>query len=307
MPDKFTFLLIDNFHGFCRVYFHGNSIKNEIFLKINPVVLPMLFYCLSILVVARAIRDVQINTPNMLNCLRFDLITITSIQENHWYGELNEQRGWLFQSDVEKVTNAFGVVNHADADDHFDEYGIKNGDIVTITNPYHQDWWEVQFSNKKVLYPSVFITIVDSFRIEGMADFDYEGISSEELSFKDGDVISKITYQLGHDWLRGELKNGKSGIFPRNYLTFTLKPIIKAKVTAEYSALESDELNLVIGSEIDVVEDLGNGWMKGICGNNHGTFPGSFVEILDEQEEEKEALAENPVDDSIPGMDIIIK
>lgn len=265
----------------------------------------MFFLFFFILVVARAIRDVQIDTPNMLNCVRFDLITITSIQEHHWYGELNDQKkGWLLQSDVEKVTDAFGVVNHADADDHFDEYGIKNGDVVTITNPYHQDWWEVQFSTKKILYPSVYITIVDSFRIEGIAVFDFEGIEKEELSFKEKDVVSKITYLSGHDWFKGELQDGKSGIFPRNYLTFTLKPIMKAKVTAEYSPLESDELNLVIGSEIDIVEDLGNGWMKGICGNNHGTFPGSFVEILEDKKKEKteEVSADNTADDSMPGM-----
>ena len=239
----------------------------------------------------------------MLNCSRLDLITITSVQENYWYGELNEQKGWLLQSDVEKVTDAFALVDYTDSDDLYDEYEIKNGDIVTVTNPYHQDWWEVQFSCKKILFPSVYLTIVDSLRIEGIADFDFDGDSSGELSFKEGDVVSKITYLLGHDWFKGELHNSKPGIFPRNYITFKLKQIVKAKVTAEYSPLESDELGLEIGAEIDVIEDLGNGWMKGVCGNNHGTFPGSFVEILDEQEKKDEALAKNPADDNIPGMD----
>ena len=241
----------------------------------------------------------------MLTFSRFDLITITSTETQgiYWFGELNQHKGWVFQSDVEKVTDAFGVVSHTTANDQFDEYGIKNGDIITVTNPYHQDWWEVQFSDKKILYPSVFISIVDNFCIEGIADFDHEGRCSNELSFKAADVISKITFFEGHDWFKGELDDGENGLFPRNFLTLALKPIMKAKVAVDYIGNESDELNLSIGQEIDVVEDLGNGWMKGICGDRHGIFPRSFVQILNgEVEEEEEACASDPPENVASGI-----
>ena len=236
---------------------------------------------------ARAITDVQNQGSNLLNFKRFDLITINSpeVEGGYWYGSFNKQEGYVYQSDVEKVSDAFGVVAHSSANDHFGEYGIEIGDVVTIVNPYHQDWWEVQFSAKKIVYPSVFISIVDSFCIEGVGDYDHGGRNPEELSFSEGDKISKVTLVAGHDWLMGEV-NGRAGLFPRNFVTFKVKPTKKAQVTVNYFACEDDELTLSVGDEVDVVEDLGNGWLKGISGNNHGVFPGSFVVFVSQKDTE---------------------
>lgn len=48
------------------------------------------------------------------------------------------------------------------------------------------------------------------------ARFDYDGESSEDLTFLEGEII-KLLEHVGDDWLRGEL-NGKSGIFPATFV-----------------------------------------------------------------------------------------
>ena len=49
-----------------------------------------------------------------------------------------------------------------------------------------------------------------------IAQFDFNGLSAEELSFKHGDVIKKIGEEDINWWI-GELK-GRRGIFPSNYV-----------------------------------------------------------------------------------------
>lgn len=46
--------------------------------------------------------------------------------------------------------------------------------------------------------------------------YDYDSTDSGDLNFKEGDRI-KLLELVSQDWYRGEL-NGRSGIFPSNYV-----------------------------------------------------------------------------------------
>ena len=47
--------------------------------------------------------------------------------------------------------------------------------------------------------------------------YDYQATIPEELSIKEGDVITVLDTSDG-DWWIGELKDGKKGSFPANYV-----------------------------------------------------------------------------------------
>lgn len=53
------------------------------------------------------------------------------------------------------------------------------------------------------------------------ADFDYAAQGSEELSFREGDVI-KVLREEDNTWWCGEIR-GRKGMFPRNFVSVCRK------------------------------------------------------------------------------------
>ena len=49
-----------------------------------------------------------------------------------------------------------------------------------------------------------------------LARFDYEGGQSDDLQFKEGDII-ELVERIGDEWLLGKLC-GKSGLFPLSFV-----------------------------------------------------------------------------------------
>ncbi|CAE8687643.1 unnamed protein product, partial [Polarella glacialis] len=50
-----------------------------------------------------------------------------------------------------------------------------------------------------------------------MAVYDYSAQDGDELSFKEGDVITVLSEDIDPGWYLGEL-NGRQGVFPQNYV-----------------------------------------------------------------------------------------
>ena len=59
----------------------------------------------------------------------------------------------------------------------------------------------------------------------------------------------------------------------------------RAKVTYSYSPDNEDELKLLPGQIVDVIEEIEEGWFEGSLNGKVGVFPSNFVEIVEETDE----------------------
>nr|2KRN_A Chain A, CD2-associated protein [Mus musculus] len=55
----------------------------------------------------------------------------------------------------------------------------------------------------------------------------------------------------------------------------------QCKVLFDYSPQNEDELELIVGDVIDVIEEVEEGWWSGTLNNKLGLFPSNFVKELE--------------------------
>ncbi|KAI9595709.1 hypothetical protein BDF19DRAFT_441326 [Syncephalis fuscata] len=117
-----------------------------------------------------------------------------------------------------------------------DEMPLTEGETVIITDRVDADWWiGTGDGGKSGLFPASYvklltevadisptpIPVAPSLPPRGKtakAQYDYDGVENDELSFKEGDLIINITTE-SDDWWRGMAPDGKQGLFPATYVT----------------------------------------------------------------------------------------
>lgn len=58
----------------------------------------------------------------------------------------------------------------------------------------------------------------------------------------------------------------------------------RAKVAFSYTADNSDELTLPLGSIVEILGEEEEGWWRGKLNGKEGVFPSNFVELVEEEE-----------------------
>lgn len=127
-----------------------------------------------------------------------------------------------------------------------------------------------------------------------VALWDYEGETSAELSFKEGDILVLLEKLEEGGWWVGEL-NGRSGSFPKDYVRVceptydattpdpSHTPTILAQALYDYKAMTDSELSLTKGEEVVVLQkQVKGGWSKVSSSGRTGHVPLSYLRFTDE-------------------------
>ncbi|XP_031430746.1 cytoplasmic protein NCK1-like [Clupea harengus] len=112
-------------------------------------------------------------------------------------------------------------------------------------------------------------------------EYEYSAMEDGELDMVEGEII-EILQKDG--WSLGK-HNGKVGLFPSNCIqemsTFQeTGKVMKSKVRWEYSAKEDDELDLVAGETIEILEVFDDEWYRGNYNGKVGLFPSCLVQEI---------------------------
>ncbi|XP_059488506.1 SH3 domain-containing kinase-binding protein 1-like isoform X2 [Neocloeon triangulifer] len=117
--------------------------------------------------------------------------------------------------------------------------------------------------------------------VEAIVEFNYKAEQPDELTLNKGDIIQNIVQQEG-GWWSGML-NGRKGVFPDNFVrVLEKKDRRKCIVLFNYNPANSDELELLVDQEIEILDEVEEGWWKGKLGEKVGVFPSNFVKVLPE-------------------------
>ncbi|XP_071786386.1 uncharacterized protein [Asterias amurensis] len=177
------------------------------------------------------------------------------------------------------------------------EISLKEGDRITILGQVNAEWLHGEVRGSKGNFPSGFVdhipanlpafTDSPSEIGECIAKFDFEPAAEGELALKVGDRITLLEY-IGDDWLRGRL-GLRDGIFPKSFVDIVGKQMGNASGTAlsnptckalyDFYAEEADELTIVNGDVIEILEHVSADWLKGRLKGKTGKFPKAFVDI----------------------------
>lgn len=132
---------------------------------------------------------------------------------------------------------------------HDDELFLTAGDIIEVVSEVEEGWWKGRLGNHEGVFPSNFVVEMEPGKTQSknnskedltslageieigspslppkptkitcQVKYPYEALNEDELSLKEGDIITLISKDgLDRGWWLGELR-GRVGVFPDNFV-----------------------------------------------------------------------------------------
>jgi len=120
-------------------------------------------------------------------------------------------------SQVELKSVAVGIAIADYEATEVNEISFKAKESIQIIKMDQSDWWKGKNQNGQVGYfPRTFVKIEENKKEKRKAAYDYDANEKNELSFKEGDIITVVEIISNSEWWKGEL-NGVLGLFPINF------------------------------------------------------------------------------------------
>lgn len=150
---------------------------------------------------------------------------------------------------------------------------------------------------------------------KAFAKYSFKSKADGELNFKKGTMIT-VTEEVDENWYYGKTAEGAEGLFPSSYVEpVETKPKLEVLDSAvnenraesegnrsssadesyleegemhiaqyQYEPKNSDELELLQGDIVEVIEKCDDGWFVGTSQRTalFGTFPGNYVVLYDD-------------------------
>jgi hypothetical protein len=129
-------------------------------------------------------------------------------------------------------------------------------------------------------------------RIVAVANFGWDPQNSEELQFREGDILL-ITDDNDPDWWTGSLKpidtfqEIKQGLVPVTYIT-EMAPLYLATALYDYHPATDDEIQIREGDLLRVYEIVDSDWLFVKQDDNIGLVPFTYVEKHEQAQEPQE-------------------
>ena len=121
--------------------------------------------------------------------------------------------------------------------------------------------------------------------------YKFQGQQEHELSFSPGESILLLK-RVDDNWLEGEV-DGMVGIFPANRVKIEVGSPSLSKESAlarsgkacgvvlyNFNGGSEGDLVLQRGQIVELLGNIGSGWMRGRLNDAVGIFPSSFIEVL---------------------------
>jgi len=125
--------------------------------------------------------------------------------------------------------------------------------------------------------------------VEVEVEYDYEAEFCDELTIRQGEVITNVK-QMSGGWWEGTHPSGKHGLFPENFVKVIngvttgesssdtvhveLRKGKRCRVLFSYRPSHEDELELTPNEVIDFIAEVEDGWWRGKSADGSvGVFP----------------------------------
>ncbi|XP_013781921.1 uncharacterized protein LOC106466218 [Limulus polyphemus] len=189
------------------------------------------------------------------------------------------------------------------------ELNLQIGDLVTLIKE-EEDWFYGKCGEDKGKVPKSHVEVINPLPSQEsnsvassnkekkcLAVYNFEAENSDELSFKEGDIIT-LCGIINADWWMGSLNNQK-GIFPSSFVEMKEDEILNSEETQEKKAStvcmvvalydfpgeQKDDLVFKEGDRINVIARINKDWLYGECCGQKGYFPAAFVHKPTEETE----------------------
>ncbi|KAH8253768.1 hypothetical protein KR032_006829 [Drosophila birchii] len=252
--------------------------------------------------VARALFNFQGQSSKELSFRKGDTIYIRRQIDANWYeGEHNAMIGLLPASYVEIVSRDGARTpskrpseGQARAKYNFQaqsgiELSLNKGELVSLTRRVDGNWFEGKIANRKGIFPVSYVEVLTDIGAEDIAARTTTVISTQ----------STTNLRPNLDVLRTNINNEfntitQNGAQPPNGILKETRTIHKTdalhvdtsseplayRALYKYRPQNSDELELLEGDVVHVLEKCDDGWFVGTSQRTgcFGTFPGNYVE-----------------------------
>uniref|UniRef100_A0A8B9H6W5 Intersectin 2a n=1 Tax=Astyanax mexicanus TaxID=7994 RepID=A0A8B9H6W5_ASTMX len=259
---------------------------------------------------AVALCDWTANTESHLGFSKDDIITVLEQQENWWYGELRENRGWFPKTHVSMMTT-----NNTHTDPESGDLTFRAEDVVLVTEK-EGEWWRGSIGDKSGLFPSNYVKPKDSdvclnrcsvHKKPEIAQVIAACITTtpEQLSLTTGQLIL-ILHKNSCGWWLGELqargKKRQKGWFNSSNIkllepnsgktTPAPQPLCQVIAMYDYKAASEDEMSFLKGQLINVFNKDDSDWWKGELNGVTGLFPTNYIKMTTESDPSQQWCAD---------------
>ncbi|XP_018799754.1 PREDICTED: uncharacterized protein LOC108975544 isoform X14 [Bactrocera latifrons] len=251
---------------------------------------------------ARALYNFQGQNARELTFKKGDIIYIRRQIDRNWYeGEFNAMIGLLPVSYVEVVNKETArqqpkkpSEGQARAKYNFQaqsgiELSLNKGELVTLTRRVDDNWFEGKIANRKGIFPVSYVEVLTDIGAEDIAArtviTDQASVTNlrpslDTLRTNINNEFNLIT-KNGHQPPNGILKETKhhNNKIDALHVDTHSEPLVY-RALYKYRPQNSDEMELLEGDIVHVLEICDDGWFVGTSQRTgcFGTFPGNYVE-----------------------------